>query len=135
MAREYVCRNAACPHNQEVASGTIPRDEPVQLCGECGQPLEVALFPVAPIWVGPISAKYLDRTKEGGNARDGSHWLWDKDPVTGKKSPVLVETWSQQKELCKRNGLALPSEMPNNFEVAGDGRTVKNTMGLPGSEV
>jgi hypothetical protein len=129
---EYVCKNEACPGYQDAP--TMTADEKLRC--ECGALLELAIYPLQVVWTGPITAKYLDRSKEGGNKADGGHWVWDKETKPGKGAQAhYIETWSQQKEHCRRNGLALPSEMPNNYEVAEDGRTVKNGIGLPGCEV
>jgi hypothetical protein len=97
--------------------------------------MEVALHPIASVWVGEITAKYLDKSKDGGNAKSGAHWAWEKDKVTGKSTPRLIETWQQQKEFCKSQGIARPSEMPNNWEVSADGTKTLNTVGMPGCEV
>jgi hypothetical protein len=132
VRREYVCKNPACTGYQNVP--TMTADE--ELHCECGAVLELAVYPIASVWVGEMSAKYLDRSKEGGDKQTAGHWAFEKGEQYGKGAkPVYLETWQQQKEFCKRNGLARPQDMPNNYEVADDGRTVKNSVGLPGCEV
>jgi hypothetical protein len=78
----------------------------------------------------------LDRSKEGGNKRDGGHWVFENGPKHGKDAKATyIETWQDQRDYVKRNNLVMPSEMPNNYEVAPDGKTTLNTCGMPGTEV
>ena len=130
--RELVCKNEGCPAYRPVASMTA--DE-VLHC-ECGRRLEIVIYGLTPVWVGPITAKYLDRSKEGGHKKDGAHWVWEKETKPGKgATPTLITTFSEQKEYCKRNGLALPSECGNSYAVAEDGKSLKNPYGEKGVEV
>ena len=131
-SREYVCKNAACPGYQSVP--TMTADE--ELHCECGGVLELAIYPLRTLWVGEISANYLDPSKEGGHKKTGAHWVWEKGDKPGKGAkPTLITTWQDQREYCKRNGLAVPSSVGNHYEVEEDGKTVKNSMGMPGCEV
>ena len=131
-SRELVCKNEVCPAYRPVASMTA--DE-VLHC-ECGGRLEIVIYALKTSWVGPISAKYLDRSKEGGNKADGGHWVWDKETKPGKGAQShYITTWQEQRDYVKRNNLVMPSDMPSNFEVGQDGKTILNTCGMPGTEV
>ena len=127
------CRAAGRPqehyyHNSE---------QPMAPCDVCGGPTERVMSRFGIVWTGVISARYLDRSKEGGHKVDGSHWAYENP--TGKHGKgakaTRIETWDQQREYCKRNGLARPQEMSNSYEVGADGKTIQNSVGLPGCEV
>ncbi len=104
----------------------------MQACHVCHGETQKLMSAFQIVFTGQITARYNDRGKEGAHL-DG-HWAFEKD-AAGKTQSVFIESWDQQKSYCKRNGLANPREISRNFEVAQDGRTVKNSMGMPGSEV
>ncbi len=135
LRRRLICKNSACPAYEPVA--TMTADE--QLHCECGAILELEIFPIQVVFTGPITARYLDKSAEGADKPDGSHWAWERpigeDGRPGKPQAVRIESWQDQKEYCKRNHLATPSSLPNHLEMAEDGKTVKNTVGMPGCEV
>ena len=77
------------------------------------------------IWTGPITAKYLDRSCEGGNAQDGGHWVYrTKDTRSGKPEPEYISTFQQQREFAKAEGLGLPQDTDFGM-IQGDGRTLR----------
>ncbi len=131
-ARDLICKNSICPAFREVPSMTA--DE-VLHC-DCGGVLELAAYPIASVWVGEMTSKYLDKTKEGGHRKSAGHWGWENGsrPGIGAK-PVWLSSWQDQKDFCKRNGLARPQDQPANFQVGPDGKTPLNTCGLPGTEI
>lgn len=108
--------------------------EPMQPCESCGcGTLKVEFSRFGIVFTGVITAKYNDREKDGAH-RDG-HWGFDKGPDGKTTTPCRIETWQDQKDYCKRNGLMNPKDMGRNYNVAKDGRTVESPMGLPGVEV
>ena len=134
---ESACTNTECALYGRLMESYYPRFEsPMNPCAACGGENRRVQSTFAVVFTGPITAKYLDRSKEGGNNRDGGHWVFENGPRPGKGAkPVWIDNWADQKSYCRRNGLALPSEMSNNYEVAEDGRTVKNSVGMPGCEI
>ncbi len=134
---EGICHNPGC-----AASGFRQehyysnRELPMAPCDECGGPTVRVPSEFGIVWTGPITAKYLDKSKEGGNKKDGGHWAFENGAKHGVGAkPVWIDSFSAQKEHCRRNGLALPQEHGNHYEVCEDGKTVKNSVGLPGCEV
>lgn len=131
---ESKCTNERCRlYGIEIEHYYHNAAQPMNPCKRCGGPtqkIEASRFGI--VFTGVISARYNDRDKEGAN-REG-HWAFEKDPA-GKTKPVFLETWQDQKEFCARNKLANPKEMPANYTVAEDGKTVLNTRGLPGTEI
>lgn len=132
MLREYVCRNPACSKAEAVASASASSGP---VCLGCNRAMEIRLFPVSTVFTGVITARYNDKGTPGAHL-DG-HWGWRRksSKVPGKPEPVFIETWDQQRDFCRAEGLANPKEMPRNFEIGEDGKGAKNTMGMPGSEV
>jgi len=103
-------------------------------CAECGSPTRRIASRFGVIWTGPISARYNDR--DSANAHQEGHWAWRRrSSKSGKPEPIFLNDWQQQKEFCKEEGLANPREMPRNFEIAADGKTVKSSVGMPGCEI
>jgi len=133
---ESVCGNIDCPavgYPQEHYYKNL--SEPMNRCDCCGGPTEKIQSAFKVVFTGPITARYLDKSIEGGNAPDGGHWFFERDKVTGKTKPTWVEDFQTQKELCKRNGVANPREMPRNWHVSEDGTTTVNSRGMPGTEL
>jgi hypothetical protein len=93
--------------------------------------VEFSAFQV--VFTGPITARYNDRTKE--NAHEEGHWAYRKNTLSGKPEPCFIDTFEAQREFVKSEGLANPKEFGNNFEVGDDGKTVKNSCGMPGCEI
>lgn len=75
------------------------------------------------------SKKYKDPKSEG--YREGGHWAVDKSGVDGNPRHVYIETFQQQKEFCKRNGLVNPKDI-GPMDAASDGKKSSST-GLPGA--
>ncbi len=131
MNRELACKNERCGRYVPVASITAP--EGSGDCRECGEPLESVLYAIATVFTGVISERYKDRSKEGGFG-DG-HWSFPRDPETKKVTPRFIETFDDQRRMCSEFGLANPKEFGNNYEVSEDGKSVKNSIGMPGCEI
>lgn len=129
---DFLC--AACGFTEErylkLASYPDPK------CGYCGEPMHRVPARFAMPFSGSISARYLDKSLEGGNAKDGSHWAWEKPGPDGKERAVRIETFQQQKEFAKRNGLFNPSSAnsPTNVEINESG-TKLSGAGLKGQWV
>lgn len=88
----------------------------------------------AVVFTGIISARYNDRGIPGEHQE--GHWAFrKKSSRDGNPEPVFINDWQGQREFCRAEGLALPKEFGRNFEVSEDGRTVKNSVGMPGCEI
>lgn len=130
---ESQCEHEWCPLFGYPVEHYYPRsDSRMSICACCGFETVKLASAFNVVFTGPITARYNDRGKEGAHL-DG-HWAWEKG-ADGKSHPTFIDSWDAQKSYCKRNGLANPREMPANFDVAEDGRTVLNTRGLPGTEI
>lgn len=77
----------------------------------------------AVVFTGVITARYNDRRLE--NAHQEGHVVWGKDQVTGKTVSRRVETFEDQKRVCKEFGYSNPREYGKSYDVAEDGKTVK----------
>jgi hypothetical protein len=106
--------------------------EPLNPCSICGGPTVRVMSAFNVAFSGVISARYNDRNLE--NAHQEGHTVWGRDSK-GKAFSKKITTFQEQREWCREQKLALPSEMPSNYEVAEDGRTVKSSMGMPGCEI
>ena len=133
--KEAVCRNPDCPtvglrqeHFYHV-SETNPK--PCDSCGGPTEPVEFSRSNV--IFSGAITARYNDRSAT--NPHQEGHWAWRKKTLNGKPEPVFIDSWSAQKDFCKAEGLTNPKDMPRNYEVGEDGKTLLNTRGMPGTEI
>jgi hypothetical protein len=73
---------------------------------------------------GAIGSRYLDRGLEGGQAKDGGHWAWKKNTISGKPEPVYIETFQQQRDYCRSEGLVMPGDTSPGF-ISSDGKTLK----------
>lgn len=70
------------------------------------------------IFTGPLTTKYNDQRLEGAH-REG-HWATALRTVDGKPKPEFIETFQQQKEFCRREGLVNPRDLPTNAEATSD---------------
>ena len=96
-------------------------DDPQKPCSACGGPTTRIPSQFGIVWTGEITAKYVDKSLDDGHRKDLSHWVFEKGP-DGKTKPFLIENFQQQREYCKRNGLANPADLDSNCEVSEDGR-------------
>jgi hypothetical protein len=131
MPREFACRAEGCGRYRPVATATGPEDAPA--CPECGKRMEVVLYALATVFTGPITARYNSPTAE--NAHMEGHHAWGRDPLTNKPVHRFIESWSDQKKFCSDFNMRNPKEFGNHYEVAEDGKTLKNSIGMPGCEV
>jgi predicted nucleic acid-binding Zn ribbon protein len=106
--------------------------QPLNRCDSCGGKTEKVLSTFAMAFSGDITARYKDKDKDGGY-EDG-HWAWTRKTPDGKPRPVRLETWQQQKEFCKSEGLTNPRELPKHAEVSADGKSI-SSRGMPGQEI
>ena len=96
-------------------------DDPAKPCESCGlQTVKVPSTFSSP-FMGELSRKYVDRSLDDGHRQDLSHWVFEKGP-DGKTTSSLITTFQEQRDYCKRNGLANPSDLDSNCEVSEDGR-------------
>jgi hypothetical protein len=77
----------------------------------------------AVVFTGPLTARYNDPKLEGAH-KDG-HVAWERDPITNKPRPVMIDSWDAQRSYVKRNHLTDPREYGHSYDVAEDGKTVK----------
>lgn len=136
--RESICLNPECELlNKPVEHYYHRQDSAPSDCAACGGKTELVFSRFGIVWTGDITARYLDRDKSREAAprtgAEGGHYVYER--VNGKSVPRWISTWQEQREHCKRNGLAVPSEVGRNLNVGEDGKTVASPMGLPGVEV
>lgn len=120
---------SACPEKDcllfektfEWLSKTTDVNDPSCECCGAQTIRQISRFGV--IWTGPITAKYLDKSLEGGNAESGGHWAYKKNTLSGKPEPVYISTFQEQREYCKAEGLTPPQDTDHGM-IQGDGRTV-----------
>lgn len=74
-------------------------------------------------------SKYNDKTKEFAH-QDG-HWVTEKKTVDGKPRPRFLETFQDQAQYCKQEGLVNPKDLPTNAESTGDRHL--SGRGMPGA--
>lgn len=97
-------------------------DQPDPPCEECGNPLQRQVSRFGIVWTGLITNRYLDRSLEGAHG-DGGHWAYrTKDTKSGKPEPVYIESFQQQREFCKEQGLGLPQDTSHGT-ISPDGRS------------
>lgn len=83
--------------------------------------------------MGTIERRHLDLSIEGSERlKDGGHWVVEKNTPDGKPRHRFISTFQEQREHCKQEGLANPSDIPAAFSVKEDGKTPTSTQGLPG---
>lgn len=105
-------------------------------CSSCQGPTERAFSSFGIVWTGEISSKYIDRSVKGSDKlKDGGHWVWERNTPDGKPRPRRIETFQQQREFCKSEGLINPTEVSNNIEPKEGGKGLVNNRGLPGTEI
>jgi hypothetical protein len=132
---ELACGNESCPEYARVFEkyySTSDKPDPVCACGQQTRRL-ISSFSV--VFSGPITRKYLNPKIEGyDRMADGTHWQFETRGPDGQKCdprPVKIETFQQQREFAKRNGLVDPSSI-GECEVHSDGKGV-STRGMPGA--
>jgi hypothetical protein len=135
---ETICSNTGCDHyarnlKQEHFYHVSDKEpKPCDYCGGDTRFVEFSAFNV--VFTGTITARYNDRSIENWHVE--GHWAYrTKSTPDGKPKGEYITTFQQQKEFCRAEGLALPQELPRNFHVAEDGKTVLNTCGMPGTEI
>jgi hypothetical protein len=121
---ESICEVVNCPERGKVFEWYASRsDAPERPCSYCAQPTVRQFSRFNSPFCGAITARYLDRGLEGGNAPDGGHWAWKKKTLSGKPEPVYIESFQDQKTFCREEGLALPSDSGPGF-ISADGKSI-----------
>ena len=127
--REYDCPNPGCPRHDVPLEFFFRSSDPEPEC-ECGSAMRPLLSRFAIAFSGAITNKYNDRKRE--NAHQEGHWAYRTvNTVSGKPEAVFIETWQQQKEFCKEQGLRVPSEISPNAEIDAKGDHLQ-TNGVTG---
>lgn len=118
---ESSCISQSCPLAGQVTEWLGKYEDPEPLC-TCGTPMTRLVSRFGVIWTGALTSKYVDRSLEGGHG-DGGHWAYrTKNTASGKPEPVYIETFQQQREYCKAEGLGLPSDTDFAM-ISDDGRS------------
>ena len=133
--RDSVCHTPGCNLEGVKQEHYYHNDSiPMRPCLKCGSPTEKVEFSTFKVvFTGPISRRYNDPSIEG--AEKEGHWAYRKKTLSGKPEPVWISDFGQQREFCRSEGLANPTELPRNMMVGEDGKTVENTRGMPGTEI
>ncbi len=106
--------------------------QPMNACESCGGPTVKVMSRFTMAFSGDITARYNDKDKPG--AYQDGQWAWTRKTPDGKPKAVRLETWQQQKEFCKSEGLMNPRDLPRHGEVSADGKGF-SSRGMPGQEV
>lgn len=131
---EGVCQSETCRafgYKQEHFYHHVDVQE-LNRCDFCGGPTARAISTFNVVFTGAITARYNDRNLE--NSHEEGHTVWGRDK-DGKAFSKRIETWQDQKEWCREQGLANPKDHGKNMSVAEDGKAVLSPMGLPGVEL
>ena len=131
---DFFCENHACRNRGVLLSLPWRDGKFFPLCENCGKVMRENVSAPSVIWTGAIGQRYRDKTKEGFHDPDGIK-AYTRKTKDGKPQLVHLSDWSAVKEHCRSEGLADPRSLPANMEVGDDGKTVKNTCGMPGTEV
>ena len=101
---------------------------------DCGEPMVRVASRFGVIFRGTITTKYNDKSAENYH-REG-HWGYRvKSSKSGHPEPVWIETFQDQKQFCKDEGLVNPKDLPN-MEADSEGRFRSNAgVGMPGTWV
>lgn len=130
---ESACPNEACelyaiPH-ERYAPVVTDMDPP---CKSCSAATRRIISGFAIPLSGDITSRYVDRSRDGSSEmKDGAHWVVARNTPDGKPKAVFIETFQQQREFCKQEGIINPSEMPSHSEINRDGKGLQ-TAGMPG---
>ncbi len=126
---ESYCRG--CGHIQEWYSKRFSEITENPDCDKCGQTMIRIASSFSVVFTGAITTKYNDPTAE--NYHKEGHWAYRiRSSKSGNPEPVWIETFQQQKEFCKEEGLVNPKELPN-MDAHPDGRITTTTgAGMPG---
>lgn len=103
-------------------------------CPACGRVMRENAQAPGVVWTGSIGQRYRSKAADGYHEPDGMT-MWSRKTPDGKPVPVRLESWADVRRFAKSEGLTDPRELPNNLEVKPDGKSLANTMGMPGSEV
>lgn len=102
-------------------------ESPDPACSVCGGVTERLVSAPAVVWSKGLS-DYGNKSKEtyGKDQRNGGHWVFetksDESIEKGKPIPRFLQTVSDQRDYCRRQGLMMPSDIPNNLTVDSSGR-------------
>lgn len=128
---ESFCPSEACVQQGvpfEWLSRVIDNEEPT--CESCGGETRRMISGFAVVFTGPITKKYNDPKSE--NYDQEGHWAYRKKGTkSGKPEPVFIETFQQQAEFCRAEGLVNPKDT-GPVSVGADGRC-QSPRGLPGA--
>lgn len=104
-------------------------------CDQCGDPMLRGASRFGVVFSGPITKKYNDNMKADSYHQEG-HWAYRiKSSKDGNPEPVYIETFQQQKEFCRAEGLVNPKDLPN-MEADSEGKFRSNAgVGMPGTWV
>lgn len=101
-------------------------------CAVCGAPMRRVASAFSVVFTGPITKKYNDNMRADNYNQEG-HWAYRvKSSKSGNPEPVYIETFQQQKEFCREEGLVNPKDLPN-MEADSEGKFRSNAgVGMPG---
>jgi predicted nucleic acid-binding Zn ribbon protein len=99
---------------------------------DCGEPMVRVASRFGVVFSGTITTKYNDNRGVDSAHQEG-HWAYRvKSSKSGHPEPVFIETFQQQREFCKEEGLVNPKDLPN-MEADSEGKFRSNAgMGMPG---
>jgi hypothetical protein len=114
--------------------GHSPADNEIPVC-TCGQQMKRLIGQFAVVFTGSVTQKkYLDPKSEDYDKVGDSHGYWQyrkKNTKDGHPEPVFIQTFQDEREYAKSEGLIPPSQL-GPIEVNSDGKSV-SSRGLPGT--
>lgn len=124
---EYRCQTCVDVIEKYVPTADVPDPK----CETCGGQRQKCISSFGIVGTGSLGGtKYNDRRLE--NYEQQGHWVYETDPKTGKRTiPRYLETFQDQREHCKREGLYNPGEI-GQVEAGVDGKSF-SCSGLPGA--
>jgi hypothetical protein len=131
---QFFCEHKDCRAAFRLTELPWRADGGYPLCPTCGKVMRERVSAPSVIWTGAIGKRYRTKGVDGYDAPDGIRMYTRKTP-DGKPKMVELSDWGQVKSFCRQEGLADPRQQGLNMEVGEDGKSVKNTCGMPGTEV
>jgi hypothetical protein len=136
--REGVCSNTLCSCGGVRQEHYYKRsDDPPVACDHCGQPTKFVISAANPVWLKPINSYNSPNIHDRHAQNSEGHIAYrtrSSRLVGGAPEPVQIRSIQDQREYCKAEGLAMPSDLPAVSRVSDDGMKISG-RGLPGQEV
>ncbi len=126
---EFMCQTPGCIHAGFVVEKYLSHWNNLDpQCPECKATAQRLMSGFAIPLCGVITQRYNDKKLEG--AHQEGHFAWRKNTPDGNPKLEFIETFQQQREFAKAEGLISPTDM-GPVEIGADGKS-SSSRGLPG---